>query len=194
MPEDNPNDNIQQLRDQASQSKANADKNVLLEKEMAFMRAGVDTQSKPAQALIASYAGDLTPEAILAEATEWGLVKAPQTPATETPPAGGEQQQQTDAEAAAATAAAQAQQDMRQTVAGGGAAPPPEPPVVGGVDRAMTDFKDSRLAGMPKDQAMGLAANNVLAAGVTGDKQALFDPEKWEAEKAKAGHGAQHAR
>jgi hypothetical protein len=199
MPDNDPNESedLKELRATAKNSRANAEKAALLEKENAFLRAGIDTESKPAKALIQSYDGDLAPDAIRKEAADWGLVK----PAGEPAPEGGEQGGASsdtgdtpNADDEAARQAAAQQQDMRNKLQGSGAAPPPETPAKGGIDQAKDDFLEARKSGMPMDKSLGLAVNNAIAAGIAGDKQAAFDADDWEARKAAEGHGAQYAR
>jgi hypothetical protein len=51
------------------------------EKELAFMRAGIDASTNPMAAyFVKGYDGDITPEAIRAKALEVGLIQAPPPP------------------------------------------------------------------------------------------------------------------
>lgn len=80
MPDENDaqsggNDNLKELRHLADEGKKALSELESARREMAFMRAGVDTQSKLGQLLLKTYEGELTPEAITAEATELGLVR-----------------------------------------------------------------------------------------------------------------------
>lgn len=64
-------EDIKALEDAAAQAK-----NIpLIQKELAFAKAGVDTDSKIGKMLFQTYEGDLTKEAILAEAQEIGLIE-----------------------------------------------------------------------------------------------------------------------
>lgn len=61
---------------QALEQSAAAAKEVpQLQKELAMARAGVDTESKLGKMFFKTYEGDLTKEAIIAEATEIGLLE-----------------------------------------------------------------------------------------------------------------------
>lgn len=75
---------IQKLREQANRTQAAENENVALKREMAFDRAGVPTEG-PASYFRKAYDGDITPEAIRAEAETAGLLSpaAPAVPQTE---------------------------------------------------------------------------------------------------------------
>ena len=79
-------DNIRDLRqaaDEGRKAKAEAEQ---ARREIAFLRAGVDTESKLGAMFFKSYDGDLSTEAIKAEATELGMFQT-STPAPEVPQA-----------------------------------------------------------------------------------------------------------
>lgn len=72
------NETPQQLREAA-------DKGRRLERENAFLKAGIDTDDARMRYFVEGYKGELTKEAIVAEATAAGFVTPPAPPATETP-------------------------------------------------------------------------------------------------------------
>lgn len=192
-------DHIKQLRAKAAESDSNAQENRLLKIEMAFIRAGVDTSSKPGQAMISGYEGELTPDAVLAEAATWNLAPTAEPPADPpTPPATQETTPPTEQPDPATQAAhAQQQQDqVRDALTGaGGPATPPEAPTVNGLERAMHNYGEQRKRGVPRQDALGLAVNDVMAAAIAdgGDPSVRFDQEAWEKKQAEAGHGAKNA-
>lgn len=87
-------------RGRAAQAEAEA-----LKRELAFAKAGIDTDTKAGKMLLRSYEGELTADAIKAEAEEIGLFKPQQTaPVTET--ATAEEREQTELRAGLATGSA----------------------------------------------------------------------------------------
>lgn len=170
---------IKDLRKQAQDGKAAADENAKLQRELAFVKAGIDTTSKPAQALLNSYEGELTVEAIKAEATEWGLA-----------PAGGDTAPPAATGFDADSPEMQHQQLTNQQQ--GSPAPTPDPIPKDGVDQALESFKNN-LATMGRKEAESVAFGDVIRAGMEGRGSARFDPEAWRAEQARHGHGAEFA-
>ena len=171
---------IKDLREKASGAQATADENKALIRKMAFMEAGIDTTSKPAQAFLSTYAGDLTPEAIKAEAIEWNLAPAA---GNETPPAPVQGLPQGSPEL----------EHQQLTGAGGGApAPTPDPPPVNGVEKTLESFK-SNLGNMSRRDAETVAFGDLIRSGIEGQPGARFDRDEWTAKQAAAGHGAEFA-
>lgn len=85
---------LREALDRANEKATRADS---LERELAFVKAGIDTDSGTGKLLFKAYEGDLTPEAVKAAAVEAGILKAesgdesgsepePQTPTTPTGP------------------------------------------------------------------------------------------------------------
>lgn len=168
--------NLRAKADKADEATARAE---AAERRLAFVEAGIPTGSKPAQGFMATYTGEMTPEAIKAEAIEWGLLQAEGTPPPERFSDDSPEVQQ---------------QRLRDELDGTGAAAGDEPPQVGGVDQALKNFKDNRSKGMGAQAAANVAFGEVIKAAAQGDKQAIFDPEAWAKEQAKHGHGAEFAR
>lgn len=174
--EQNESPGIKALRQQAAEGADAKAENARMQKEMAFMRAGIDTTSKPAQAMIAGFAGDLTPEAIAAEAAEWGLVKPPAAPPTPGDPGSDPN-------------SPEAQQQAVRDQAAGKPAPIIEAPGKSAMDMAISDFHENRAKGMSREAAEEEAFAAVIWGAGTGDKSAIFDPVEWAEQKARAGHG-----
>lgn len=176
--EQNESEGIKNLRKQAAEgadAKAELERN---RREMAFMRAGIDTTSKPAQAMIAGFTGELTPEAITAEAEEWGLTKAPTAPVV--PPSADPGSDPTSPEA---------QQQAIRDQAAGKPAPITEPLPKPAMDTAIANFHENRTKGMSRQDAEVQAFGEVIVGAATGDKSTIFDPIAWAKEQEKAGHG-----
>lgn len=163
---------IKKLREKAEAGSAAIDENARLKREMAFMRAGIDTTTKPAQALIASYSGELEADAIKAEAAEWGLVKGEAPPENKYDENSPERQQQ----------------EIREQTSGE-PAPVPPPPEVNGMEKAISGYHQNRTKGMADENAQVQAFGEVIKAAAGGDKSAIFDPSAWAEEQERAGHG-----
>lgn len=69
---------IKELRDAADRGRKATQENDALKREMAFLKAGVDTESKAGQLLFKAYDGELDTESIKTEAAELGLFKSSQ--------------------------------------------------------------------------------------------------------------------
>lgn len=171
-------EDVSELRKAAEGGKAAKREAELAKRELAFVKAGVDTDKKPARALLENYDGELTSDAIRAEATEWGLLEAAES--TEASPAES---------AAEAVAEAQATRESLE-----GRPAPDEPAQIGGVDAALKNFLKNKEDGMSQVNATNHAFGEVIKAAAQGDKQARFSEDDWEEERAKYGHGAEFAK
>jgi hypothetical protein len=182
--QDKQTEDLAALRKAASEgSKARAEAEAM-KREMAFMRAGIDTTSKPAQALVSNYDGELTPEAIQAEAAEWGLVKTP-APTPSEP-------EQSNTPSFSEESAEVQQQRIREKASGAPA--PNEPPQLNGVEQAFVQFEADRTSGISQVEATNRAFGKVIQAAAAGDSVARFNEAEWEKTRDRYGHGAEHAR
>lgn len=174
-------EDVSELRRAAEGGKAAKAEAEMLRRELAFTKAGIDTSSKPAQALLKGYDGELTPEAIKAEAQEWGLVKTEAT------------QESTPVETPAPDYSEDAKvQEMRDSISGN---PAPNTPVEKpAIDRVLSEFEKDREQGFGQNEATNRAIGRMIQAAAAGDKTALFDQRAWEMKAQEAGHGAQNAR
>lgn len=154
---------IKNLREAAAEGR-------LLKKENVFLRAGIDLSNKPAQGLFKSYDGELTVEAVQAEAKEWGLLDKP-APAADGPSADDLEQQRFRDGAAQGTAA--------------GSEPAPK-----GMRRAdvLPDFWKDQGEGVPLEQAQLAAIDKFVSGAAEGNTEFLFDEGAWIAERAQMGH------
>lgn len=173
-----PNEDVSELRKAAEGGKAAKAEADLLRRELAFTKAGINTDSKPAQALLKSYDGELTTEAIKAEATEWGLLTA----STPEPPAADPEDYSADADL----------QAMRDASAGNPA--PNEAPQKTAAEKALAGYEEDRGAGFGATEATNRAIGRMIQSAAAGDPTALFDQKAWELKQQEAGHGAQFAR
>lgn len=96
-----PQDNIKDLRKAADEGRVAKAEAETLKRQLAFAKAGVDTDSKVGAMLFKAYDGELDVEAIKAEAAEVGAIKVEAPPATE--PVTPAEREQTDVRTALAT-------------------------------------------------------------------------------------------
>lgn len=172
---------IKNLRAKAAEADTATARAEAAERRLAFVEAGIPLNSKPAQAFLTSYSGEMTPEAIKAEAAEWNLLPAaagdPPPPANPYGEGSPEHQQQL----------------LRDGLEGGNPAGD-EPPPIPAIDTALKNFKKNRENGMGATPAQNLAFGEVIKAAAMGDTSVIFDPQAWAAEQAQHGHGAEFAR
>lgn len=124
-------------------------------RELAFVKAGVDTDSKLGQLLLKTYEGELTMEAIVAEATELGAIKVPAS----TEPEINETERSQSRERQALSSEAQP------------AGSTDEHPKV----RARVAFEDAVKNGDPRDVAAGAALAEILKAAHAGDPRVFVE-------------------
>jgi len=140
---------IKELRDAADRGKKATQELDAMKREMAFLKAGVDTDTKVGQLLYKAYEGDLETDAIRAEWSE--LVPEAAAP----PPA--ETVDAIDTQIA----------EQRQELAGDSV--PPENQTESPYDVGHREFKEMMDAGRPKEDSAARFVHTVLeAAG--GDK------------------------
>lgn len=150
----------------------------LAKKELAFVKAGINTDTKPAQALLRAYDGELTAEAIKAEAADWGLVDAPKAPEPE-------------ADAPDYTDDA-ALQSMRDATSGSPA--PVDEPVKSAFEMAGDGYLKDRKDGRAAQDSLNRAYGTFIKEAAKGNPTAIFDPAEWEREAAQHGHGSEFAQ
>ena len=167
-------EDVSALRKAADEGRTARQEADLAKRELAFVKAGINTDTKPAQALLKSYSGDLTTEAIQAEAREWSLLETPKEP--EVPDYTAE-------------AEAQAQRDEMTS----GEPAPNTPPVVSQVEQAFAEFSKDRESGKSQIEATNQVIGKIIKAAAMGDPEARFDPDEWEKTRAQFGHGAEYA-
>jgi hypothetical protein len=170
---------IKNLRAKAAKADDAEARAAQAERKLAFVEAGIPLSSKPAQAFLNSYSGEMTPEAIKAEATEWGLIQADDAPP---PPKFDDETPERKF------------QQQRDQLDAGGVPDPDASSHKGGVDAALEGFAKAREAGVSPADAVNDAFGAVIKAAAMGDSQAVFDTAKWQQEQAKRGHGAEFAR
>lgn len=151
--QDDQNPDIKDLRRAADDGKAARAEAEQARRELAFVKAGVDTDSKLGKLLLKTYEGDLTTDAIKAEAAELGLGQ----------PAGGNDQA--------------SEQDRAQTRERTDLASEPDVSQSEGPDPnkvARTSFEEARNNGESREMAAGAYLSEMLRAAHSGDKRVLL--------------------
>lgn len=168
---------IKALRKAAESGAAATARNVLLEKKVAFLEAGIDAKSEIGSLLFESWDGQNVEE-LVAKATRLGAL------------AGGPSTQQTQAEidAAAQEAADNASRQELQDKLGGGGQPTGQH-IQGAhpIDMALEKLQKDLRRGVDPDAARVDAMAFVLSKGhAEKDPRMVFDLAKHEAEAAEA--------
>jgi len=149
---------IKELRDAADRGKKATQELDAMKREMAFLKAGVDTDTKAGQLLYKAYDGDLETAAIQAEWSE--LV-----PAAAAPPPEPETVDATD------TQVSQQRQDLA------GDSVPPENQTESPYDAGHREFRTMMDEGRPKEDSAARFVHTVLeaAGGADPDQRVLSD-------------------
>jgi hypothetical protein len=161
-PEPEQQDNLADLRRAAEDGRKARDTAARLERELAFTKAGIDTDTGVGKLLFQSYDGDPTKDAVLAAAAEYGITPAtPEAPAPE-PPAIPDDERNMSRE--------------RQQLATGSEPPAPaqegHPAEVG-----LAEFLKARSQGVAREDAADHYFGRVIAAAAKGDKRVIWDAD-----------------
>lgn len=173
-------DELKKARDEAASTET-------LKREIAMLKAGVDSQHPAFTYFNAGYSGNLAPEDIRAEWTKiTGATQAPQAP-----PEQGQQQPPAEAvddgsDPAAAQAAADLQAVRDQLGAG---VPPGEEPSPDPNTEMMSVFHAAQAAGDNRLTAQRKGLQVLMNAAVEGDPRVVSDTTSEHQEKWKRKHG-----
>lgn len=161
------------LREQIDQARADADAAVeaereratALERELAFTKAGVDTDSPAGKIFFKGYDGELDVEAIRASAATMNLTgPAPADPAAAPTPE--------------APSLESNEAQLLQAGASLGGTPPPPEPVAVHPAQAANDIHAKAIAdGMDNPTAVGMAFNSLVNAAHAGDDRGVIRRE-----------------
>lgn len=154
---------IAELRAAADRGKEAERKAAALERENAFIKAGIDVDDPRAKYFVAGYDGELTKDAIVAEATVAGVLTPPAPPAQEN----GEQEQQPEGGRRQPTQEELAQDTLQEQVTGG-AAPPGKPAERDEMEVGWEKFSERRQR-EPVSEASAEVIGRMLDLGVKGD-------------------------
>jgi hypothetical protein len=156
-------DHLRELRDAAERGKNAQAEAAAARKELAFVKAGIDTDAGVGKLLLQQFDGEPTKEAVLAAAAEYGItVGAPaETPQQEIP---AEEQAQTRERANLATGA--------EVPAG---TPSPDPIAVG-----YQEFHELRAGGTPQADAADAVIGRIFEAAYKDhDPRVLHNQERY---------------
>ena len=142
---------IKDLREAAERGKKATQENDALKREMAFLKAGVDTESKAGQLLFKAYDGELDVESIRTEADEMGVYKSFEEPAPVTEQAPSEDRQATTERQALAETSV-----------------PPGTQTESPYDAGHREFREMLDAGKPKEDSAARFVHTILEAA-SGD-------------------------
>lgn len=156
-PQNDQQDNLANLRkaaDEGTRAKAELEQ---AKRELAFAKAGVDTESGVGALLFKAYDGELTVEAIKAQASELGIGAPPAEPGDATPPP-----------PAVDTSQTQARLDLAQGSAPAGT------PDVSPYRSALSAFDEAVQSGLDEHYAAAAAYQKIIEAANAGDRRVLL--------------------
>lgn len=170
----------------AAQDRTRADS---AERELALVRAGVDTRTPIGRMFVTAYAGELTEEAIVAAAREVGAMP----PAQETPVLGPDGQPITAPPAGETAPTAEQLQQGRDrlglaagetTAPAGTLTPATNPnPAAAGLQR----FQELLAEGQSREDAASTFFQGQIDAAVKGNPAARYDAAEWKRRAAEQG-------
>lgn len=179
-----PTDNLADLR-------AAADKGRKLERENAFLKAGIPVDTGVGSLLLKAYEGPLDQEALKAAWAEYSPPPAnPATPEV-TEQAAGEavaQQQAQALEAQAALDAQQRQDQARRGIASGPTVPPVTEVAVDPLKEGYERYNEALAKGQSRDQAQKHVIDAIVGSAAAGDERFIFDG--WTEEELQTGRTA----
>lgn len=183
--EPNEQPDIKALREQASRAGSLESENQSKDREIGFLKAGVDTGTLLGRNIMEAHGDkELTAEAI-AETT----AAVRESLGLPDPEAKNENDPDPDA-------AANAANDAARAALHGGEAPPGTPtpqPDKSLIDTAVDTYIGARKAGMGEIEAQEAGIGEIIRAGANGHPQAAYDDEKFRALAREHGHGAEFA-
>jgi len=150
---------IKELRDAADRGREAIQERDQLKREMAFMKAGVDTDSKAGQLLFKAYDGELETESIQAEWQELAPTPVP----VEQPEPAQDTVNETDTQVAG----------QRQALAEDSVSV--EATTQSPYDQGFTEFQKAYDSGRPKDESAARFVHTVLEAAGQGDERVVSD-------------------
>lgn len=167
-PEAPPADSLAELRAAAERGKTADAEAAAARRELAFLKAGIDTDTGVGKLLFENYKGDPTKDAVLAAASEYGI--APKA-TDEQPPPAAEPPTYNDDE--------RSQTRERANLATGSEVPAGEPnadPIAEGY----SEYLAARATGVPQNDAADHVIGRIMkAAYADGDPRVLHDQNRW---------------
>ena len=148
---------IKELRDAADRGREAIQERDQLKREMAFMKAGVDTDSKAGQLLFKAYDGELETESIQAEWQELAPTPVP----VEQPEPAQDTVNETDTQVS----------QQRQALAEDSVSV--EASTQSPYEQGFQEFKTAYDSGRPKDESAARFVHTVLEAAGRGDERVI---------------------
>jgi len=155
------NDNIQELRDAADRGREATKRADKLERELAFSRAGIDTETPLGRMFADAYKGELDKEAVKAA---WSEIAGAAGGNAQEPPAQQEEKQVEQSET----------DERRRLTTGGAGETPHEQPDPDPVQSGYKNFQERLRDGEPREKAAGSVFGALIGAAAKGDKRAIF--------------------
>jgi len=149
-------DNLAGLRKAADEGKAARAELEAMKRQMAFVKAGVDIDTKLGQMLLKTYDGELDTEAIKAEATEVGAIKSAVAPPEPEGPVVDENE-------------TRERQDLASNAGTPSSLESADPHTA-----ALRNFEESRANGRTREDSAGAAYFEIIKAAQAGDKRVLL--------------------
>ena len=143
---------IKDLREAAERGRKATQELEEMRREVAFLKAGVDLDSKAGQLLLKAYDGELDKDAIRAEADEIGALTSGFTPVEDT----GSDEQASEERAALANEAV-----------------PPEATTENPYDQGHKEYREMVAAGRPTEDAAATFVRTVIDAAGAGDERVI---------------------
>ena len=167
---------IQQLREAADRGREDSARADLLAKELAFVKAGIDTSAGTGKLALGAYTGEATPEAVKAWAEAEGLTFGTTTTDPPPPPPAADPQQQ-------------AALEQRNGHTADPGAPPPPADDVQTVDAAFEELAAKRRAGVPDSVAQLSVVDTLASRAAAGKEDAIWTG--WTPEQLAMGRASQ---
>ena len=168
-------EHIQKLRQDAKRGREADVALAAASRKIAILEAGISTSTPLGQMFLKSYDGELTTEAIKAEAAAIGLIDSSEAPSAKEP---GADPRSPEAEYTNARGAL----DLGQ-------AAPVEQPTSNAVDNAYKIFDDARKKGTRTEEARTEAFLSLISQAARGDKTAIFDDAAYAREADRIARG-----
>ena len=171
--EDNRPGSPADLREQIDEARAETERQVAeakaeterVQRELAFVKAGVNTDTPAGQIFFKGYDGDLDPEAIRSTAATMNLTTPSPTPPLEGPPA------------PETNPLDPAEVDLLESGSNLGGTPPPAEPVAAHPATQAQQVHGQAVAdGVDNPTAVGLAFNSLVNAAASGDQRVIIPP------------------
>lgn len=163
---EDPEDNLAQLRQAADDGRKAREEADRARRELAFAKAGIDTESGVGKLAFNSYDGEPTKDAVLAFAAEYGINPGSSEPESEPKVA------ITDDEKA---------QSRERSALSTQSEPPGQEPDIDPRAAALARYKTAVQAGDTVQEASADYFGTILGAAANGDQRVIYNASDWKA-------------